>query len=148
MSSKILFSYCKRHLLPHQGRGFHKGKKTSRGGTAPQKSGSKLRGLNNCLDERPITRNLELSPPIPPCQGGMGGEYYLPALCSLLFALCLRQKEPPTLKAYEKPDAPSGLKAIHRENNIILSWSYNKRENLKGFHVFKGSRNRLATRGC
>ncbi|KAF0145862.1 MAG: fibronectin type III domain protein [Nitrospirae bacterium] len=69
------------------------------------------------------------------------------ALSSLLFALCLivlcsllsacGKKEPPTLKAYEKPDAPSGLKAIHRENNIILSWSYNKKENLKEFYILR-----------
>ncbi|MFA4827804.1 MAG: hypothetical protein WC855_08280 [Thermodesulfovibrionales bacterium] len=48
------------------------------------------------------------------------------------------KKEPPTLKAYEKPDAPSGLKAIHRENNIILSWSYtSKKENLKEFYILR-----------
>lgn len=59
------------------------------------------------------------------------------ALCSLLFAC--GKKEPPTLKAYEKPDAPAGLKAIHRESNIILSWAYNKRENLKGFHILRAA---------
>lgn len=59
------------------------------------------------------------------------------ALCSLLSAC--GKKEPPTLKAYEKPDAPSGLKAIHRESNIILSWAYNKRENLKGFHILRAA---------
>ncbi|MBI5204656.1 MAG: hypothetical protein HZA11_07040 [Nitrospirae bacterium] len=47
------------------------------------------------------------------------------------------KKEPPTLKAYEKPDAPSGLKAIHRESNIILSWAYNKKENLKEFYILR-----------
>ncbi|MDO8994522.1 MAG: hypothetical protein Q7T83_13620 [Thermodesulfovibrionales bacterium] len=68
--------------------------------------------------------------------------YQLSAM-SLIIAFFLLfscgKKEPPTLKAYEKPDAPSGLKAIHRENNIILSWSYNKRENLKGFHVLRAA---------
>jgi fibronectin type 3 domain-containing protein len=48
------------------------------------------------------------------------------------------KKGPPTLKAYEKPEAPSGLKAIHRESNIILSWSYtSKKENLKEFHILR-----------
>lgn len=60
----------------------------------------------------------------------------------LLFAVCLisascGKKGPPTLKSYEKPDAPADLKAIHREGSILLSWSYNKKENLKCLHIFR-----------
>jgi fibronectin type 3 domain-containing protein len=49
------------------------------------------------------------------------------------------RKGPPTLKAYEKPQAPQGLSAIHREDQIILSWSYpeNLRVELKGFEVLR-----------
>lgn len=66
--------------------------------------------------------------------------------CFLLFASCLLflslscgKKSPPTLKGYEIPQAPSGLFAIHREDSIILSWSYpdSLRQSLKGFHVFR-----------
>ncbi len=60
-------------------------------------------------------------------------------LCSVFCVLSLScgKKGPPTLKSYEKPDAPTGLKAIHREDMIILSWSYHKKENLKKFHIFR-----------
>ncbi len=34
------------------------------------------------------------------------------------------KKGEPTLKAYEKPAPPAGLSAIHREERIILKWSY------------------------
>lgn len=34
------------------------------------------------------------------------------------------KKGEPTLKAYEKPSPPAGLAAIHREEKIILQWSY------------------------
>jgi len=45
---------------------------------------------------------------------------------------------PPTLKAYEKPLAPAALKAIHREDTLMLSWSYtSKKENLKEFHILR-----------
>jgi len=49
------------------------------------------------------------------------------------------KKGDPTLKAYEKPDAPSGLKAIHRESEIIISWEFPKTNEriIKGFHVMK-----------
>ena len=69
--------------------------------------------------------------------------YSLFTVCCLLFTVSFfltacGKKEPPTLKAYEKPEAPSGLKAIHRENNIILSWPYtSKKENLKEFYILR-----------
>jgi len=47
------------------------------------------------------------------------------------------KKTPPTIKAYEKPDTPVLLRAMHRESNIILFWSHEKRENLKGFYLLK-----------
>jgi len=56
-------------------------------------------------------------------------------LCFLLFSC--GKKGPPTLKAYEKPEAPLGLKLIHRENMITLSWSYGKKENLKAFYILR-----------
>jgi fibronectin type 3 domain-containing protein len=59
-------------------------------------------------------------------------------LASFFISAC-GKKGPPTLKAYEKPQAPSGLTAIHREDKILLSWSYagNLREALTGFVVLK-----------
>ena len=65
------------------------------------------------------------------------------AVYCLLFAACLMlvscgKKTAPTLKAYEKPLAAAALKAIHRENRIILSWSYSsKKENLKELHILR-----------
>lgn len=58
--------------------------------------------------------------------------------CSLLFLISCGKKTAPTLKAYEKPLAPAALKAIHREDRIILSWAYSsKKENLKEFHILR-----------
>ena len=64
--------------------------------------------------------------------------YYL--LFFLLFAAC-GKKGDPTLKSYEKPEAPSGLTAIHRESEIIISWEFPKikEQGLKGFHLLKSS---------
>ncbi|MDO8747449.1 MAG: fibronectin type III domain-containing protein [Thermodesulfovibrionales bacterium] len=65
------------------------------------------------------------------------------ALYCLLFVACLMpvscgKKTAPTLKAYEKPSAPLSVKAIHREDRILLSWSYtSKKENLKEFHILR-----------
>jgi len=48
------------------------------------------------------------------------------------------KKTAPTLKAYEKPSAPAAVKALHREDRILLSWSYtSKKENLKEFHILR-----------
>lgn len=66
------------------------------------------------------------------------------AFCFLLFALYLLlsscgKKGDPTLKSYEKPDPPSGLRAIHRESEIILLWDFprEKEQAIKGFHLMK-----------
>lgn len=69
--------------------------------------------------------------------------YSLIAVYCLLFTVCCLttscgKKTPPTLKAYEKPSAPASVKAIYREDRIILSWSYtSKKENLKEFHILR-----------
>jgi hypothetical protein len=46
-----------------------------------------------------------------------------------------------TLQSYEKPEAPSRLKAIHRESEIIISWEFpkTKEQGIKGFHLMKSS---------
>ena len=44
----------------------------------------------------------------------------------LLFLTACGKKGAPTLKEYEKPPAPSSLKAIHREEKIVLLWNYPK----------------------
>jgi len=68
-------------------------------------------------------------------------KYIFIIYCLLLTVYCLLiscgKKGPPTLKSYEKPDPPSAFKAIHREDSILLLWSYNKKENLKCFHIFR-----------
>lgn len=58
---------------------------------------------------------------------------------SFCFFVSCGKKGPPTLKAYEKPEKPTGLTAVHREERIILSWSYpnNLRHTLKGFQVLR-----------
>ncbi|MEW6419802.1 MAG: hypothetical protein AB1480_17085 [Nitrospirota bacterium] len=62
----------------------------------------------------------------------------------LLFTVCLLiascgRKGNPTLKSYEKSEPPSGLRAIHRESEIILSWEFpkDKEPTIKGFHLMK-----------
>lgn len=49
------------------------------------------------------------------------------------------KKGPPTLKAYEKPAAPSNLAAVHREDRILLTWSYpgGEKKPVKGFEVLR-----------
>jgi hypothetical protein len=44
-------------------------------------------------------------------------------LLAVFLAAC-GKKGPPTLKSFEKPDAPSSLSAVHRERNLILRWHY------------------------
>ena len=73
--------------------------------------------------------------------------YSLSAFCCLLLLCHLvagcGKKGDPTLKAYEKPQAPSSLNAIHRESEIIISWDFPKsgEQGIKGFHVMKSSDN-------
>lgn len=72
------------------------------------------------------------------------GHSLLIARCSLLLiplllSISCGKKGPPTIKAYEKPQAPSGLTAYHREDKMMLAWSYpnNLRSGLKGFEVLR-----------
>jgi hypothetical protein len=69
--------------------------------------------------------------------------YLLSFFCCLLFLFlpACGKKGNPTLKAYEKPEAPSGLKAVHRESAIILSWNFPKakEQSVRGFHLMKSS---------
>jgi len=73
--------------------------------------------------------------------------YPLSAFCCLLLLCHLvagcGKKGDPTLKAFEKPQAPSSLNAIHRESEIIISWDFPKsgEQGIKGFHVMKSSDN-------
>lgn len=61
----------------------------------------------------------------------------------LIIALILLQscgrKAPPSLKAFEKPEAPSMVSAVQREDTVILSWTYleNLRRGIRGFHLFR-----------
>jgi len=71
---------------------------------------------------------------------------FLISCCLLLTVYCLfitacGKKGEPTLKSYEKPGAPTGLRAIHRESEIIVSWDFprNKKGSIKGFHLLKSS---------
>ncbi len=48
-------------------------------------------------------------------------------------------KGPPTLKSFERPEAPSALSVTHREGKLILSWSYpnNLRKTIEGFEILR-----------
>ena len=93
------------------------------------------------------------NPPTPPLvKGGKGGLFSLLRLrlvmtiliiLTYFFSSACGKKGPPTLKAYEKPETPSGLTAIHREEKIRLSWSYpdNLRSTIKGFQVLRSEGN-------
>lgn len=68
----------------------------------------------------------------------------LPSLLLLILALLASscgKKAAPTLAAYERPPAPVLLRAVHRENAIIISWSYpgDKTAQLNGFTILGSS---------
>ncbi len=72
--------------------------------------------------------------------------HFFPVVSFLLFFLSLfilscGKKGEPTLKSFEKPLPPSLSGAIHRGDEIILSWSYpkNKEAEIAGFHLLKSS---------
>jgi hypothetical protein len=62
-------------------------------------------------------------------------------LVPLFFLSACGKKGEPTLKEFEKPSAPSDLRAIHREKSIILQWNYpkDKEESITEFILFKSS---------
>jgi hypothetical protein len=59
----------------------------------------------------------------------------------LFFLTACGKKGSPTLKEYEKPAQPELLKAIHREEKIILQWSYpaEKEKAVADFIILKSS---------
>ena len=59
----------------------------------------------------------------------------------LLFTVSCGKKGAPTLKSYEKPEPPSLLRAIHREDKIILFWNFpkNKESLINDFILLKSS---------
>ena len=70
---------------------------------------------------------------------------FLVSYCLLFAAYCLLfscgKKGEPTLRSYEKPHPPSGLRAIHRESEIILLWDFpeDKEQSIKGFYLMKST---------
>jgi hypothetical protein len=59
-------------------------------------------------------------------------------LCILSIVSC-GKKGAPTLKAFEKPMPVKEIRAVHREDEIIISWSYpaSERAKIKGFYIEK-----------
>jgi fibronectin type 3 domain-containing protein len=71
-------------------------------------------------------------------------------LIPLLFLLpSCGQKAPPTLKSFERPEAPSALIARHREGKIILLWSYpgNLRKTIGSFEILRSEGDAFARIG-
>jgi hypothetical protein len=64
---------------------------------------------------------------------------FIIAACCILFLFSCGKKGPPTLKSFEKPLAVKDVKALHREDEIIISWSYpsSDRDYIKGFYIYK-----------
>ena len=66
----------------------------------------------------------------------------LPLTIIMLFSIAAcGKKSAPTLKEYEKPAQPTLLKAIHREDKIILQWDYpsEKEKAVAEFIILKSS---------
>jgi fibronectin type 3 domain-containing protein len=63
-------------------------------------------------------------------------------LVPFLLIISCGKKGPPTLKAYEKPPAPSGLVAYHREDRMVLTWSFpdGLRSSLQDFQVLRSEK--------
>jgi hypothetical protein len=55
---------------------------------------------------------------------------------SLVLVAC-GKKGAPTLRSFEKPNPVRNFQAVHREDEIILTWSYpsDDREGIKGFYI-------------
>lgn len=62
-------------------------------------------------------------------------------LLSFSFLTSCGKKGPPTLTSFEKPAAPTLLRAIHREDKIILQWNYpkDKGAEISEFIILKSS---------
>lgn len=61
----------------------------------------------------------------------------------MLILIACGRKGAPTLKAYEKPQSPYALSAVHKEDKIVLSWSYPEdlRPAVKGFQLLRSEGN-------
>jgi predicted small lipoprotein YifL len=61
------------------------------------------------------------------------------AVASISFITSCGKKGDPTLKTFEKPMPVKEIRAVHREDELIISWSYPaaEREKIKGFHIEK-----------
>ncbi len=59
-------------------------------------------------------------------------------IIALLAASCGKKGEP-TLKAFEKPATVENIKALHRDNNIYISWQYpaSKRSKIRGCQILR-----------
>ena len=59
----------------------------------------------------------------------------------LFFLTACGKKGDPTLKEFEKPVAPSSLKAVHREEKLVLLWNYPKEKEtaIEDFIILKSS---------
>ncbi|MGD0282324.1 MAG: hypothetical protein ABSB95_08190 [Dissulfurispiraceae bacterium] len=61
----------------------------------------------------------------------------------LILLVSCGKKGPPTLTTFAKPAPVRNIAALHRENSILLSWSYSvssdMREIIKGFYVEKAA---------
>ncbi|MBI5212862.1 MAG: hypothetical protein HY957_05750 [Nitrospirae bacterium] len=65
--------------------------------------------------------------------------YLLLLIAALLIVFSCGKKGDPTLKSFEKPQVVKDIKAVHREDELIISWSYpsSEREKIKGFYIEK-----------
>jgi hypothetical protein len=67
-------------------------------------------------------------------------------ICSALFLASCGKKGDPTLKIVEEPVPVKEISAVHRENKLIISWSYpaSERLKIKGFYIEKAEIKRQA----
>ena len=96
-------------------------------GNACRAQNNEMAGTNKLrpLDSRPLS-------------GASSVFFCLLLAANLILAGCGMKGEP-TLKAYEKPPAPTELTAVHRESELILSWTFpkGKEQSIKGFYLMK-----------
>jgi hypothetical protein len=70
----------------------------------------------------------------------LASAFFAVILLSLPLLSCGKKGEP-TLKSFEKPLSPSLVSTIHREDNIIISWTFpkNGEAEIAGFHLLRSS---------
>jgi len=62
--------------------------------------------------------------------------FYRPFIILLIFLLSsCGKKAPPALPSVEPLPGPTNMTAVHRESEIILSWSYDEKAPIKGFVI-------------